>query len=123
MNQIGTELPDGIVQITDDAQAKTFLLALGILDKLAKDITLSQTDAGSNDNTILEAFYDHPTHWIFAGRFYGNHDDKENGFVVMAWPRNKFPKSVVSDFISMIPLGDNVSYDVENFGEEKPPLS
>jgi len=123
MKPFSTELPDCFVQITDDTQAKAFLVALGIFDRLSKDITLSQADARTNDDTIIEAFYDHPTHWICAGRFYGLHDEKENGFVVIGWPRNKFQKDVVVDFISTIPLGDKVTVDTEDFGDVKPPLS
>jgi hypothetical protein len=123
MNPFSTELPDKFVQIADDSKAKEFLFALGILSDLSKDITLEKPSGGENDNTIIVGFYGHPTHWILAFRTYGNHDEKENGFSVSAWPKRKFPESILEEKKSKFNLGDNVTRRIENVGEEKPPAS
>ena len=118
-----TELPDGIVRIRSDAKAKEFLFALGILDELAHDVTLADGGIAPNQSSMFVCFYDHPTHWILGCRFHDCPAEKENGFTVLAWPRNKYPAAVVEDFLSELPLKSKIIRSVQKFGEEKPPLS
>ena len=94
----------------------------GILDDLTREVSLSDGGVAPNQKSLFVCFYDHPTHWILAGRFHENDDDKENGFVVTAWPRNKWPRSTPAEILAQIELVD-ATYRVEKFGDVKPPLS
>jgi len=57
--------------------------------------------------------YSHMTHWILACRFHGMDDEKENGFMVLAWPKNKWPRSVIEEAIAQQNLG--TPNDAKNF--------
>ena len=121
-NPLSTELPDRFVQIADDEEAKRFIFALGIWDDLAKDVTFEHSDGRlDHDETAVVAFFDHPTHWILAGRVHNS--PTERGFIVLGWPRNKWPRTVVSDFLSKIPLGDSPSFRISKFGDQETPQS
>jgi hypothetical protein len=113
MNKLlGSELPDRLVKITNDAEAKAFLLAEGILDKLPNQSALAQTHT-TEIQTVFCCHYLHTTHWILACRFHGMDDEKENGFMVLAWPKNKWPRSVIEEAIAQQNLG--TPNDAKNF--------
>jgi len=99
------KLPDDRFTITDDAEAQAFLATIGILDKLLKQGSLTDLGAGKV-NTVAVCHYSHETHWILACRFHGLEDEKENGFMVLGWPKNKFPRSVLEDAIKAQNLGE-----------------
>lgn len=94
MKSFGEELPDCPVRISDDAQAKRLLLALGILDELPSKDALRNSGRAEID-TVAVPFLDHPTHWILAFRFHGNELPEDNGFLVCAWPKNQYPRTVI----------------------------
>jgi hypothetical protein len=93
------DLPDKFVLISDDTEAQAFLMATGILDKLPNPSTRPDTQ------TTMCADYSHPSHWILATRIQGNADPTENGFMVMAWPKCKWPRSVIKEAIERQRLG------------------
>lgn len=107
MNKPSADLPDDVVCIRDDLEAQAFLLALGILDKLQNARALA--DPGCEEaNTIFAAHFLHPTHWILACRFHGMEDPAENGFLIWAWPKNRWPRSTIKDFIDNQQLGSPI---------------
>lgn len=117
-----TELPDRFIQITDDTAAKRFIFALGIFGDIAKDVTLERSHAAlDHDETAWVAFFDHSTHWILAGRVHNT--PTERGFIVFGWPRNKWPREVVGDFLAKMPLGDSPSVRTSTFGDTETPQS
>ena len=111
-NHFGSELPDEFVKITNDTEAMRFLLAEGILDQLPNQSTLAQTHT-TEIQTVFCCHYTHATHWILACRFHGMDDEKENGFMILAWPKNKWPKSVIKDAVEKQNLG--IPNDIKNF--------
>jgi hypothetical protein len=120
MEGFNTKLPDEFVQMRDDAEAKAFICALGILSDFEQDVCLTQPDSGHDDNTMFVGYYGHPTHWILAARTLGNDDEKENGFVVTAWPKNKYPESIIETVIASFDLGKDVRRKIENEGDQNP---
>ena len=115
-----TDLPDEVVCIQDDIEAQAFLLGIGILDKLPSAATLAKS--GSEEaHTIFVSHYTHHTHWILACRFHGMEDPKENGFLVWGWPKNRWPRSTMKDFIESQKLGEPMSQKTFRKGEA--PLS
>ena len=117
---ISTDLPDECVRIADDLEAQAFLLALGILDQLPSASTLAYTgDEGVN--TIFACHFTHATHWILACRFHGMADERENGFVVWAWPKSKWPRTTIEDAINRQNLGSPLKQTVFRIGDT--PLS
>jgi hypothetical protein len=117
-----TELPDRCIKISDDIEAKAFLAALGILNDLPTKGTLTNSGRAEID-TIAVGHYDHPTHWILAFRFHGNEEEKENGFAVFGWPKNKWPRSVIKDAIDRQSLGPPDDVKVSRFGDDPSSLS
>jgi hypothetical protein len=117
---LSIELPDRLVKIDDDAEAKRFAFALGIWSELSKDITLEGDAAIAHDETAWIAFFDHPTHWILAGRVHNT--ETEIGFIIFGWPHNRWPRMVVQDFLAKMPLGDSPTVRIEMFGDSKRPL-
>jgi hypothetical protein len=115
-NSFDPELPNQIVCIRDDLVAQTFLLALGVLDKLPNESTLANS-ISKQVNTIFVAHYTHATHWILACRFHGMDDEKENGFVVWAWPKDKYPKTVVKDAIDRQNYGTPITRNDFRIGD------
>jgi len=112
---LSSKLEDKVIRITDDTRAQAFLLAECILDKLPSKNALADNRA-IEINTIFCKHFAHATHWILACRIHGNLDEKENGFLIFGWPKNKWPKSVIDDAIRKQNLGvpDDVKVFTEN---------
>ena len=69
--------------ISDDALAQTVMLQLGVWDELAKEPTLSA-------NIKMSLADGHPTHWCLCIRHSHNPDPAENGFQILAYPKDRF---------------------------------
>lgn len=91
------KLPNERVTITDDVKAKAFLLAEGLFDKLTSEPALG--------HTAMCCHYGHSTHWVLGCRFHGNKNPKDNGFAVFAWPKNKWPRTVLEEAVKQQKLG------------------
>ena len=91
-----TSLPDELLYITGDAIVKEFALALGVLCHLPDGSTADQAKA------LFVVIYDHSSHWVLIHRCCGHGD---TGFTLTAWPKSRFPKRVVADFIQDFGLG------------------
>jgi len=120
MKPFSTELPDRVVQIADDAEAKRFIFALGVWDRLVKDATLERSDSTlDHDETAWVGLFTHPTHWILCGRVHN--DEMNRGYVVFGWPRNKWPETVIDDFLAKMPMGDSPIIRTKYAGDIEPP--
>ncbi len=69
------------ISIDDDAKAQTLMLELGVWDQITKYVNPSST-------VTMVIADNHPTHWCLCARHRNNPDPKENGFQVIAYPKN-----------------------------------
>src|SRR4051812_5001956 len=116
-DELNINLPDRVVTFTDNVDAKTFLLAIGILDKLLNPAPIASAE------TVMCAHFTHPTHWVLGVRIHGNRDENENGFLATAWPKSKFPKSVIQAAIENQGLGSPEAHKSFHTGEDTNSLS
>jgi hypothetical protein len=73
------------VIISNDTEACSLLLGLGILDKLANARTEAGAFAKPTVATVTSA--DHPTHYIFAVLYFGQSLPRDNGYSVWCFSR------------------------------------
>jgi hypothetical protein len=67
--------------ISDDGLAQTIMLHLGVWDYFTQKVAPTTTVS----MTIAE---DHPTHWCLCARHRNNPDPAENGFQIIAYPKD-----------------------------------
>jgi hypothetical protein len=79
---------DPVTRITDDAAAKEIMLALGVLDQLSRK-------THPTDTTCVYVADNHPTHWCMCARFWDNPDPAENGYMVLAYPKDQVDRAAV----------------------------
>jgi hypothetical protein len=82
------ELPDEVVHVTDDDDARLLLTQAGLIGPIERDCP-------STDGTTVAVGLHHLTHWILAIHYMGNPRPADNGFQVIAWPKSRFRKDVV----------------------------
>jgi hypothetical protein len=98
----GPELPDQTVIITDDAMCQTFLVAEGLLTKLSRELpeAADLPAAGDEAQTVICKHHTHATHWILAMALYDNKNPGGNGFIIIGWPKKKWPAEVMDDYLN-----------------------
>ena len=67
--------------ILDDAIAQTVMVQLGVWEFFTKEVAPTTTVS----MTVAE---DHPTHWCLCARHRHNPDPAENGFQIIAYPKD-----------------------------------
>ena len=89
MNEDLYQLPDGVtVSIDDNAKAQSLMLYLGVWDDISKQASLTTTVTMCVADT-------HPTHWCLCVRHWNNPDPSENGFQVIAYPKDSVDRLAV----------------------------
>lgn len=71
---------DEVGIITDDSKAKAIMLHFGVLDQVAQK-------RHPTDTTSVCIAETHATHWCLCARIWNNPDPKENGFIVISYPK------------------------------------
>lgn len=77
-----------VIFTEDDVEAKTIIMALGMLDKISPNATLppESTKTGRAKNIAIEF---HGTHWLMIGCAEGYKDKEDNGYTVVGWPKDQ----------------------------------
>ena len=79
--------------IDSDATAQRVMIELGVWDQMSDKSSLP----GNTNMMIVDT---HPTHWCLCGRIWDNPDPKENGFIVITFPKAEFPRSHVTGIMA-----------------------
>ena len=79
---------DPVTLITADAAAKEIMLALGVLDQLSRK-------THPTDTTCVYIADNHPTHWCMCARFWDNPGPAENGYMILAYPKDQVDRTAV----------------------------
>ena len=79
---------DRVSIITDDTEAQALMLQYGVLDQVSRQ-------AYPDDTTSACIVEHHPTHWLLCARFWRNPDPAENGFMVVAYPKDSVDRFTV----------------------------
>ena len=79
---------EALIWITDDRDARSFLVGCGLLAALEK--------VAATHGVIAAIKRDHPTHWVLGIKHVGNERAEDNGFIVCGWPKSKFNETVVA---------------------------
>jgi hypothetical protein len=93
--------------IDSDTTAQRIMIELGVWDQVSQQGTLS----GNTNMMIVDS---HSTHWCLCGRIWNNPDPKENGFIVITFPKNLVPRSHVSGVMAQI-LSESTDLTVSPF--------
>ena len=86
-------MPCQFFQIDDDAEAKTILFELGLIDKFSIKPPYAQSTAQ------FVTYRDHPTHFIFAMLFVGKTKKEDNGYVVFCLPKREYSPESAMKFV------------------------
>jgi hypothetical protein len=103
------QLPnDRVSVISDDADAQALMLEYDVLDQVSHK--------KYPDDTISCCIVEHhPTHWLLCARFWGNPDPTENGFSVVAYPKDLVDRFTVQEKLHEL-LAGAPRVDVRPFG-------
>ena len=71
---------DPVCLITEDTDAQSIMLQLGVLDKISHKTDLT-------DTTSVCVVDNHPTHWCLCARIWDNPNPAENVFMVIGFPK------------------------------------
>lgn len=91
------EIPDEVIHIIDDNEARKFLTECELLGPLERD-------CAATDGTAAAMGLHHPTHWILAVHYMGNPLPADNGFQVFAWPKSQFRREVLDGQLRQMKL-------------------
>jgi hypothetical protein len=104
---------DGMAEF-QDAKAEALLLSLGVLTKFR---TLEE----DQPRTQVVLYTTHPTHYIFARRFSGMDDPKENGYVAICFAKSKFTKAKFELVVARaLDQGSQSIEETRGFGDAPP---
>lgn len=93
MIEILNQMPSQFFQFADDAEAKTILFELGLIDKFSIKPPYNQSTAQSI------TYAEHPTHFIFAMLFLGKTKKEDNGYVVFCLPKSEYSPEDAMKFV------------------------
>ena len=88
-------LPDDFVNITDDDNARNFLIECALLERLESAGALTK-------GLSAVCGFNHASHWILAVKYSGFPNPDDNGFQVRAWPKSQFPRSVIREQLELL---------------------
>jgi hypothetical protein len=94
--------------ITDDAEAQGLMLEYDVLDQVSHCAYPGDTIS----SCVVEH---HPTHWLLCSRFWGNPDPAENGFAIVAYPKQSVDRLTVQQKLHEL-LSGAPRIDVSPFG-------
>jgi len=100
MNKNLLENPNQPFQIQDNAEAKSLLLELGLLETFS-DKMAANNGAGT---TQIVTYGEHPTHFIIALLFLGMTLATDNGYYVVCMPKNQFSEQQATELFYQIAL-------------------
>lgn len=98
--------PDEPFQFSEDSEARTIVLELGIAGRFSLNPPgVPQGQA----STQAVAYGEHPTHFILVVLYLGNPDPKENGYYVLCLPKSKvsYPKFLEMGKRLLNPTGES----------------
>ncbi len=99
---------DRVSIVSDDTEAQALMLEYDVLGQVS-------SQAHPDDTTSACIVEHHPTHWLLCARFWRNPDPAENGFMIVA-----YPKDAVDRFTVQLKLHELLSgaarVDVRPFG-------
>ncbi len=98
--------PHDLREFLDDADAKTVLVQVGLLDKLLElagraDLPTPRADA---------VYYsDHPTHWVSGVHYHGYPLPADNGYAVRCFPKSRYSlnqfRQMIRGGAAAVPIG------------------
>jgi hypothetical protein len=87
MLEILKQNPDKVFTFDDEFEIKSILLELGIAGRFSRNPP--NVPRGQQSQQIV-SYGEHPTHFIHVILYLGHPDPKENGYIVLCFPRSKF---------------------------------
>jgi hypothetical protein len=86
--------------ISDNTEALAVIMSLGVLGELDFPEYGVGDDGRPIARVLFHTIHGHPTHWILAARFHGFEREEENGYMVMTWPKARFPERVLDEEVA-----------------------
>jgi hypothetical protein len=86
MLEILKQNPDKDFQFDDEFETKSIMLELGLAGRFSMDPP--NVPRGQQSQQLV-SYGEHPTHFIHVILYLGNPDPKENGYLVLCFPRSK----------------------------------
>lgn len=107
MLEILKQKPHEKFQFDDEFEAKSILLELGIAGRFSANPPNVPTGQQSQQAVL---YCEHPTHYILVILYLGNSDQKENGYLVLCFPRSKFSYEYFNEIAKKIlnPTDDRI---------------
>jgi hypothetical protein len=102
------ENPHKDFQFDDDFETKSMVLELGLSGRFSKN--LPGVPRGEQSQQFV-SYNQNPTHWIHIILYLGHPDPKENGYVILCYPRGRVSYLQSMEFAKMLltPTDERIS--------------